>query len=215
MGSKIAFEMARRLEAADEAVESLTLVDIPAVVPEGTEDVVDPEIPDLSGLDPAAVNRHLAVWRANREASRRWRPRPYGGSAVLWVAEEGLGAGAEDPTLGWGEVVEGGVRVVYAPGDHFTVLRSRAPLSSPSPSLPRGAGEGAPPAQGESKTWRAIPLSRLRRGTGRGATSPRPPSGRRWTAAARRGAADTPRAARGGGCCGSESRPGSRRSGEG
>jgi amino acid adenylation domain-containing protein len=53
-------------------------------------------------------------------AVRRYVPRPYSGSAVLFRAEYQPGGGS-DPTLGWGRWIEGGVTVHTAPGDHMTL----------------------------------------------------------------------------------------------
>lgn len=122
IGSRTAVEIARRLEESGEAVDRLILVDHAATALEGGEEDLNPEVPDLPDLDPEAVRRHLAVWRSCWEAARSWNPQPYGGGALLIVAEEGIHAAAADPALGWGSVVAGGVEVVRAPGDHFTVL---------------------------------------------------------------------------------------------
>jgi amino acid adenylation domain-containing protein len=126
MGAQIAFEMARRFEADGETVDLLALIDVPAAPPEASDEPPpEPEIPDLPGLDLKAVHRHLAVWRAHRDAAPRFTPLSYGGKAVLVLADEGSGAAVDagtDPTLGWGQVVAGGVEVVRVSGDHFTVL---------------------------------------------------------------------------------------------
>jgi thioesterase domain-containing protein len=128
MGSKIAFEIACRLEKAGEQVELLALLDIPAVVPEGFAEESGSEVPaeirELPDFDHEIAQRHLDVLRANRTASLGWAPAEYGGAAVLFVAEEGTGAGAEDPTLGWSGPARGGVMVVSTPGDHFSMLRA-------------------------------------------------------------------------------------------
>ncbi len=125
MGSKIAFAIARELERGGETVEQLVLIDIPALP--RTEALLTPEIPEevraLPDFDAELANRNIAVWMANQEASRRWSPEPYQGKALLIVAEDGVCAGAADPALGWGAVVEGGVEVVFSPGDHFNLFR--------------------------------------------------------------------------------------------
>jgi thioesterase domain-containing protein/acyl carrier protein len=123
MGGKVAFEMARWLQDAGETVDLLALVDIPATVPDDAEEPLEPEVPDLPGIDPETVRRHLAVWRANRDATRHWTPSRSEGRALLILAEEGAGGTvSEDPALGWGEAVAGGVEVVRVSGGHFSVL---------------------------------------------------------------------------------------------
>jgi len=125
MGSKIAFAMARELERDGETVEQLVLIDIPALP--RTEPLLVPEIPEevraLPDFDAELADRNIAVWMANQEASRRWSPAPYQGKVLLIVAEDGVCAGAADPSLDWGAVAEGGVEVVLSPGDHFTLFR--------------------------------------------------------------------------------------------
>ncbi len=125
MGSKIAFEIARRLEREGETMEQLVFLDI-AARPRA-EAILNPEIPakirTLPGFDPELADRYLAVFRANLKASHSWTPVPFGGEVLLIVAEEGVCAGAVDPTLGWGAVAEGGVKVAFTPGDHFSLLR--------------------------------------------------------------------------------------------
>src|SRR5436853_5848873 len=60
---------------------------------------------------------------------RIWKPRIAGPRSLsaarllLIVAEDGVCAGAADPTLGWGSVAAGGVEVISTPGDHFSLLR--------------------------------------------------------------------------------------------
>ncbi|HJX28080.1 MAG TPA: alpha/beta fold hydrolase, partial [Thermoanaerobaculia bacterium] len=126
IGAKVAFEIARRLEAEGERIDLLALLDIPAVVPaeadEALEAELSPEALALPRLDPESVRRHLAVWRASWEASRSWVPQAYGGRVLLIVAEEGGHPQEEDPTLGWSDFATGGVEVVTVPGGHFTLL---------------------------------------------------------------------------------------------
>ncbi len=127
MGSKIAFQMARRLEAAGDRVELLALLDIAAVVPEGflgDEAAVPTEIRDLPDFDAETARRHLEVLQANRRASLRWAPDVYSGNALLFVTAREKAQDEEwvEPTLGWGDIVQGGVEVIQGPGDHFTML---------------------------------------------------------------------------------------------
>jgi amino acid adenylation domain-containing protein len=126
IGGKVAFEIARRLEAGGEPIELLAVLDIPAVVPEGADEAFESElaaeVADFPQLDPESVRRHLAVWRASWKASRSWSPGSYGGQVLLMVAEKGEHPQQEDPTLGWSACAAGGVEVVTVPGGHFTLL---------------------------------------------------------------------------------------------
>jgi thioesterase domain-containing protein/aryl carrier-like protein len=129
MGSKIAFEMARRLDSMGETVELLALMDIVAVVPEGftgEEAEVPAEIRQLPDFDAEIARRHLDVLHANRRASLRWAPKTYPGNALLFVTapEDSGGKDTADPTLGWGGVTLGEVEVVPVSGDHFSMLRT-------------------------------------------------------------------------------------------
>ncbi|RPH54525.1 non-ribosomal peptide synthetase, partial [bacterium] len=127
MGGKIAFEMARRLERDGQEVALLTLIDIPAVPSPAALEAEDrlavpPEIAGLPDFDASTAERYLAVYRANREASRAYVPGPYEGRLLLLTAEDGNGRDAADPTLGWEAFAAGGVEVHRLPGGHYTLL---------------------------------------------------------------------------------------------
>ncbi|MEM4658889.1 MAG: amino acid adenylation domain-containing protein, partial [Candidatus Methanosuratincola sp.] len=66
------------------------------------------------------IKRYIDVFYANLAAMRSYSPREYEGKIALIRAEEQLPG--EDPTMGWGELVEE-VEVSVAPGNHVTMLR--------------------------------------------------------------------------------------------
>jgi thioesterase domain-containing protein len=80
-----------------------------------------------AGLFPASfglddVRRLYRVFTANQEALLAYKPEPYGGSAVLFVAAGNLSAGRA-PLLGdWPDLVRG-LDVQVVPGDHYSLLR--------------------------------------------------------------------------------------------
>jgi amino acid adenylation domain-containing protein len=78
-------------------------------------------------LEPAELRRLFERFRANRSSLRTYHgPYSYGGELHLFRATEGVMAQAEDPTLGWGGLLEGRVRIFYVPGDHRTIVKRGA-----------------------------------------------------------------------------------------
>ena len=70
---------------------------------------------ELSGNKPEQIERY----DANISAIRAYQPGRLRASLVLFRAETQLLSHlAVDFTLGWGELVEGGVWVCIVPGDH-------------------------------------------------------------------------------------------------
>ena len=80
------------------------------------------------GLQLAELRRLFDRFRANRRALTTYGPQPgspaYGGKVDLFRAA-GRVARMEDkdPTLGWGELLDGALRVSDLPGDHYSILR--------------------------------------------------------------------------------------------
>ena len=72
------------------------------------------------GLEPAELRRLFGRFRANRRALSAYGPSPYAGRVDLFRAESRR---EPDPTLGWGELLDGGLRVSGLPGDHYSILR--------------------------------------------------------------------------------------------
>ncbi|HEY4593200.1 MAG TPA: hypothetical protein VIJ61_12375, partial [Thermoanaerobaculia bacterium] len=78
-------------------------------------------------LELAELRRIFDRFRANRGSLNRYRALPYGGEIHLFRATDQIAhlpAGA-DPTLGWGELAPGRVRLFDCPGDHYTILREQ------------------------------------------------------------------------------------------
>jgi len=68
----------------------------------------------------AAMRRMESIQRGYGRTLYRYRPRPYEGRVSLVVNEE---AYRNDPTLGWADLVLGGIEVYQARGDHETYIR--------------------------------------------------------------------------------------------
>ncbi|HVT15954.1 MAG TPA: non-ribosomal peptide synthase/polyketide synthase [Thermoanaerobaculia bacterium] len=76
-------------------------------------------------LELAELRRIFTRFSANRRSLASYWPRPYGGKLHLFRAAARLAAmGEDDPTLGWGELLDGGLKVFEVPGDHRTILRA-------------------------------------------------------------------------------------------
>jgi amino acid adenylation domain-containing protein len=75
-------------------------------------------------LPPSAelseVRRLFDRFRANRRALAAYEQRPYAGEVVLFRTAR---MGEHDPTLGWGELLNGRLRISDLPGDHYTLLK--------------------------------------------------------------------------------------------
>ncbi len=74
-------------------------------------------------LEPAELRRLFNRFRANRRSLATYAPHPYAGDVDLFRAAGRAARMEEDPTLGWGELLTGGLRVSELPGDHYTILR--------------------------------------------------------------------------------------------
>ena len=61
------------------------------------------------------------VRQTNKQATRRYVPKPYSGPIALMRASAGP-ANYPDPRLGWRELVGDGLEVHTVPGDHITML---------------------------------------------------------------------------------------------
>jgi thioesterase domain-containing protein len=116
-------------------------------IPEGVDlPPVDPDTLDIDGaldialdlgrrvgllapsLEPAELRRLFERFRANRSALRTYHgPYSYGGAVQLFRAADGkVRETEEDPTLGWGELLDGRVRIFDVPGDHRTIVKRGA-----------------------------------------------------------------------------------------
>jgi thioesterase domain-containing protein len=87
-------------------------------------------------IDVTQVRPFLKVYKANVRAVRQYIPQVYPGTITLFkttkqavesqpdgsAAVEPTTKTSQDPTKGWGDVAAGGVRVIYIPGRHTTML---------------------------------------------------------------------------------------------
>jgi thioesterase domain-containing protein len=79
------------------------------------------------GLEPGELRRLFDRFRAHRLAMTSYTPLPYTGEAHLFRAAGRVSRmEEEDPTLGWGELVNEGLKVSDLPGDHYSILREEA-----------------------------------------------------------------------------------------
>jgi thioesterase domain-containing protein/non-ribosomal peptide synthetase component F/acyl carrier protein len=74
------------------------------------------------GVTYATAIRYLRAGTHHGAAKRRYTVKPYAGRATLFRAREGHALRDEDPTLGWGEVAQGGVEIHDTPGTHNSML---------------------------------------------------------------------------------------------
>jgi thioesterase domain-containing protein len=126
----LAFEIARQLRAAGEDVAQLVIID---ALPPGSAPLPSAELPNHlpgkikdvigllgTGLIPNPGLGHY--WRFHRQARtliRRYRPRPYEGSALVLVVD-----GPERQLRSaWQRWVVGGLEVRVTPGDHHSLGR--------------------------------------------------------------------------------------------
>jgi len=79
------------------------------------------------GLEAGELRRLFDRFRANRLAMTSYTPLPYAGEIHLFRAAGRVSRlEEEDPTLGWGELVNEGLKVSDLPGDHYSILREEA-----------------------------------------------------------------------------------------
>ena len=73
-------------------------------------------------IELAELRRLFDRFRANHDALYTYKPDPYDGEITLFRASERLREEA-DPTLGWGDLGSGELRIRDVPGNHYTMLR--------------------------------------------------------------------------------------------
>jgi thioesterase domain-containing protein len=75
-------------------------------------------------LELAELRRHFDRFQVNRRALGTYGgPYSYGGRLQLFRAAEGVRAGSDDPTLGWGALLDGRLEIFDVPGSHRTILK--------------------------------------------------------------------------------------------
>lgn len=131
LGGTIAFEMARQLQAAGDEVLRLFLLDSwrpgarRGFDPAAQASRIKPRNPRRAARETAGERRRPEKQRSSAPEGdalfvRRWRlqryeARPYAGRIVLFVNNEWH---AENPSLGWESLAEGGLDVFVLPGGH-------------------------------------------------------------------------------------------------
>ncbi|NEO35900.1 MAG: amino acid adenylation domain-containing protein [Moorea sp. SIOASIH] len=168
LGGVIAYEMAQQLQAKNEPVALLTLIDsyAPTVIQMPSEIdqamIVNLLAQDLGGLygqeldishetlrqlEPDEQVLHLfeqgkqqgilpsdleieqmrSLWKvlkANITAYYHYKPKAYPGSLLLINASQTSPGVIEDPTHGWGSLVNGDIQTHTITGDHYTIMKA-------------------------------------------------------------------------------------------
>ncbi|AOX02682.1 hypothetical protein BJP34_27465 [Moorena producens PAL-8-15-08-1] len=168
MGGVIAYEMAQQLQAKNEPVALLTLIDsyAPTLIQMPLEIdqamIVNQLAQDLGGLygqeldishetlrklEPDEQVLHLfeqskqqgilpsdleielmrSLWKvlkANITAYYHYKPKAYPGSLLLINASQTSPGVIEDPTHGWGSLVNGDIQTHTITGDHYTIIKA-------------------------------------------------------------------------------------------
>lgn len=99
-----------------------------------------------TSLGPRSPQSRLTTYEAGRWAANRYVPRTYPGRLTLLRTVAGWPLAADDPLLGWGRLVTGGVEVHEVPGSHLKITEEpyvgilaqklRASLDRVQPALP-------------------------------------------------------------------------------
>ncbi len=78
-----------------------------------------------SNLELTELRRLFERFQANRRSLATYHgPHSYGGEVQLFRAADHLAVRAdEDPTLGWGKLLNGNLKIFDVPGDHRTILK--------------------------------------------------------------------------------------------
>jgi thioesterase domain-containing protein/acyl carrier protein len=136
LGGLVAFEMAQQLQAQGQELSCLALLDTyPFTEIETFNEAADTEFieellarsqtPVLGGVpeaDRTQAQRLLQLFKSHIEAANQYTPQQYPGKVTLFLAEDGVAADAEDPTIGWENLARAGVEIHWLPGDHHTMV---------------------------------------------------------------------------------------------
>ncbi len=136
LGGLVAFEMAQQLQAQGQELSCLALLDTyPFTEIETFNEAADAEFIDellarsqtpVLGAIPEAdltqAQRLLQLFKSHIAAANQYTPQPYPGKVTLFLAEDGVAADAEDPTIGWENLARAGVEIHWLPGDHHTMV---------------------------------------------------------------------------------------------
>jgi thioesterase domain-containing protein/acyl carrier protein len=138
----VAFEIARQLESAGEKVGLLALIDSFSPRAKRKRSLAQAAAEMLRRVQLRHVQERAyhavlhwtglshrrrlgSVGQAQRWAYWSYRARPYAGAACLFVANASLEM-VHEPTLGWEQLVQGGLHVHRLPGGHSSIMK--APL---------------------------------------------------------------------------------------
>jgi thioesterase domain-containing protein len=141
-GGIVAYEVAQQLRAAGQTVGMLALFDTFSPRFQGTRRLKRLLSRVLSGsglrdlqeflyhrlltaVGRPDLRRLRTVGEAHRWAHLSYRPRPYPGDVEFFLAAESA-ARVADPTLGWGELVQGTVVTHEVPGSHGLMVKPPA-----------------------------------------------------------------------------------------
>jgi thioesterase domain-containing protein len=136
LGGLVAFEMAQQLQAQGQELSCLALLDTyPFTEIETFNEAADTEFieellarsqtPVLGSIpeaDRTQAQRLLQLFKSHIEAANQYTPQPYQGKVTLFLAEDGVAADAEDPTIGWENIARAGVEIHWLPGDHHSMV---------------------------------------------------------------------------------------------
>jgi len=138
----VAFEIARQLEAANSKVGLLALIDSFSPRAKRKQSLTQVAAGLVRRLRLRLIQERayhallhrssLSRWRrlegigeAQRWAHWSYRAQHYAGAACLFVANASLDI-VREPTLGWGQLVRGGLNIRRLPGGHSSIMK--APL---------------------------------------------------------------------------------------
>ncbi|WP_158702403.1 thioesterase domain-containing protein [Kitasatospora sp. MMS16-BH015] len=138
-GGLVALEMAQRLRAEGEAVRLLALFDTPgpgqmppdrhgALTGAEAEALLAERMSaeGLTAVNDAYAHEILKVYRTNVRALHAYRPAPYQGRILYFLAQERReGIDPARPDLAWTELALGGLDTRVLPGDYGTVFGPR------------------------------------------------------------------------------------------
>lgn len=71
----------------------------------------------------ASINRLFPILWANTKSLINYKPQLYPGRVTLLRSQGSVGNVRRDPTLGWGNLAQGGVEIINIPGHHLNILR--------------------------------------------------------------------------------------------
>jgi aspartate racemase len=74
------------------------------------------------GITYSLAARLNALQKANDEAYKKYKPRPYKGRTIIFRARKQPMGIHHDPTLGWGDLIDGDLELREIPGHYLNIL---------------------------------------------------------------------------------------------